>query len=47
MIVTTETVSGISRRLNVTVPASRIDEQFEARLKSSAKNVKINGFRPG
>ncbi len=47
MIVTTETVSGISRRLNVTVPASRIDEQFEARLKKAAKNVKINGFRPG
>ncbi len=47
MIVTTETVSGISRRLNVTVPTSRIDEQFEARLKSAAKNVKINGFRPG
>lgn len=47
MIVTTETVSGISRRLNVTVPASRIDEQFEARLKKASKNVKINGFRPG
>lgn len=47
MIVTTETVSGISRRLNVTVPTSRIDEQFEARLKKAAKNVKINGFRPG
>lgn len=47
MIVTTETVSGVARRLNVTVPTSRIDEQFEARLKRAAKNVKINGFRPG
>ncbi|XID74326.1 trigger factor [Alkanindiges sp. WGS2144] len=47
MIVTTETVSGVARRLNVTVPSSRIDEQFEARLKRAAKNVKINGFRPG
>lgn len=47
MIVKTETVSGVARRLNVTVPTSRIDEQFEARLKRAAKNVKINGFRPG
>ena len=47
MIVKTETVSGVARRLHVTVPTSRIDEQFETRLKSAAKNVKINGFRPG
>lgn len=47
MIVTTEKVSGVARRLNVTVPTSRIDEQFEARLQRAAKNVKINGFRPG
>lgn len=47
MQVTTETVSGVARRLNVSVPTSRIDEQFEARLKRAAKNVKINGFRPG
>lgn len=47
MQVTTETVSGVARRLNVTVPTSRIDEQFEARLQKTAKTVKINGFRPG
>ncbi len=47
MQVTTETVSGVARRLNVTVPTSRINEQFEARLQRAAKTVKINGFRPG
>ncbi|KAA8733325.1 trigger factor [Acinetobacter qingfengensis] len=47
MQVTIEAVSGVARRLNVSVPTSRINEQFEARLKRTAKTVKINGFRPG
>ncbi len=47
MIVTTEAVSGVARRLNVAVPTSRVNEQFEARLKRTAKTVKINGFRQG
>ena len=47
MQVTTEAVSGVARRLNVSVPTSRVNEQFEARLKRIAKTVKINGFRPG
>ena len=45
MQVTSEAVSGVARRLNVSVPTSRINEQFEARLKRTAKTVKINGFR--
>ena len=47
MQVTTEAVSGTTRRLNVSVPSSRVNEQFEARLKRTAKTAKINGFRPG
>ncbi len=47
MQVTSEAVSGVARRLNVSVPTSRINEQFEARLKRTAKTVKINGFRQG
>jgi len=47
MQVTSEAVSGVARRLNVSVPTSRINEQFEARLKRTAKTAKINGFRPG
>ena len=31
MQVTSEAVSGVARRLTVTVPTSRVNEQFEAR----------------
>lgn len=47
MQVTTETVSGLERRLTITVPSEQINSQFEARLKKVAKSAKINGFRPG
>ncbi|TCM70764.1 trigger factor [Acinetobacter calcoaceticus] len=47
MQVTSEAVSGVARRLNVSVPTSRVSAQFEARLRRTAKTAKINGFRPG
>lgn len=47
MNVTVEKVSNITARLTVSVPKSTVDEQFETRLKSTAKTIKINGFRPG
>ncbi|MEC8886075.1 MAG: trigger factor [Pseudomonadota bacterium] len=47
MQVTSETVSGVSRRLKVSVPTSRVNEKFEARIQRTAKTVKMNGFRPG
>ncbi len=47
MNVTVEKVSNITARLTVSVPKSTVDEQFESRLKSTAKTIKINGFRPG
>ncbi|WP_264830487.1 trigger factor family protein, partial [Klebsiella michiganensis] len=47
MQVTTEAVSGVARRLNVSVTTSRINEHFDARLKRSAISVMNNGFRPG
>ena len=47
MQVSSEAVSNISRRLNVSVPSARINQEFEKRLKQSAKKAKINGFRPG
>jgi len=40
MQVTSEAVSGVARRLNVSVPTSRINEQFEARLKRTAKTAR-------
>jgi trigger factor len=47
MQITTEVVSGLERRLNITVPTERLKNQFDARLKRFAKTVKVNGFRPG
>jgi trigger factor len=47
MQVSIETTSGLERRLTVGVPAARIDSEVDARLQKAAKNVKLDGFRPG
>jgi len=41
------TSEGLSRELEVTVPASEIAELAEARLVEVGKTVKMQGFRPG
>ncbi|WP_192036878.1 trigger factor [Halomonas sp. YLGW01] len=47
MQVSVETTSQIERRVKVQVPAAEIDQAVEARLKDTAKNARLNGFRPG
>jgi trigger factor len=47
MQVSIETTSGLERRLTVGVPAARVDSEVDVRLQKAAKNVKIDGFRPG
>ena len=47
MQVSIETTSGLERRLTVGVPAVRIDSEVDVRLKKAAKNVRLDGFRPG
>lgn len=47
MQVSIETTSGLERRLNVVVPATRIDSEVDSRLKKAAQNVRLPGFRPG
>jgi trigger factor len=47
MQVSIETTSGLERRLTVGVPAARIDSEVDVRLKKAAKNVRLDGFRPG
>ena len=47
MQVSIETTSGLERRLTVGVPAERVDSEVEQRLKKAAKNVRLDGFRPG
>ena len=47
MQVTVETTTGLERKLTVGVPANEVDSAVDAKLKDAAKNVRINGFRPG
>jgi trigger factor len=42
-----ETTSGLERRLTVGVPAERVESEVNTRLQKSAKNVRLDGFRPG
>ena len=47
MQVSIETTSGLERRLTVGVPAARVDSEVDVRLQKAAKNVRLDGFRPG
>ena len=33
--------------MNIQVPAQRVDQAIDERLKSLSRTVRINGFRPG
>jgi len=47
MQVSIETISNLSRKMTVGIPAERIDSAVNARLADVAKNARIDGFRPG
>ena len=47
MEVSIENTGGLSRRMTVQVPAERIDQEVESRLKSMSQTVRLDGFRPG
>jgi trigger factor len=47
MMVSVETLPGLERRLEVSVPASRVRQQVDARLLKVSRTVRIKGFRPG
>ena len=42
-----ETLSGLERRLNMAVPADRIEQEVEQRLRKLSRTVRMDGFRPG
>ncbi len=42
-----ETLSGLERRVSMSVPLEDIERQVDERLKKLARNVKMPGFRPG
>jgi trigger factor len=47
MQVSVESTGNIERKMTVTLPAERIDQEVDKRLKSMRGRVRIDGFRPG
>ena len=47
MQVTVETAEGLERKIKVQVPAQRVDDEVQKRLKDMAGRVRLDGFRPG
>ena len=47
MQVSLETTSGLERRMRITVPSNEFEGQVEAKLKQTAGQVRLKGFRPG
>jgi trigger factor len=47
MQVSVEKTSELSRKMTVSLPEDMVQEKMEARYKSLAREVKIDGFRPG
>lgn len=47
MQVSVENTSELGRRIRVTVPAERVEQEFTSRLKRLSGKAKLPGFRPG
>ena len=47
MQVSVEATEGLERKLTVAIPADQIDTEVSSRLASSAKKIRLDGFRPG
>jgi len=47
MMVSVEKLPGLERRLDVSVPATRVRQQVDARLLKVSRTARIKGFRPG
>jgi trigger factor len=46
-MVSVEALKGLERRLQVSVPASRVEQQVDKRLLNVSRTARIKGFRPG
>jgi len=47
MAVTVETLEKLERKMTLTLPVDVIQNEVNTRLKRLARQVKIDGFRPG
>jgi len=42
-----EVLEGLVRRLDISVPMDKLESEVQSRLKRLARNIKMDGFRPG
>lgn len=47
MQVSVETLKGLERKVTVSVPTEKVEEEVSLRLKNLARKAKVDGFRPG
>ena len=47
MMVSVESTGALERRLEVSVPASEVENAYNARLKTFSRTARLKGFRPG
>ncbi len=47
MMVQVESTGALERRMEVSVPASEVEQAYNARLKSFGRTARLKGFRPG
>ncbi len=47
MQVTLETTTGLERKMRISVPADLLETQVDEKLKQTARQVRLKGFRPG
>lgn len=47
MQVSVETLKGLERKVTISVPTEKVEEEVSSRLKNLARKVKVDGFRPG
>jgi len=47
MMVSVEALKGLERRMEVSVPSSRVEQQIDKRLLNVSRTARIKGFRPG
>lgn len=47
MQVSVETLKGLERKVTVSVPTEKVEEEVSQRLKDLARKAKVDGFRPG
>lgn len=47
MQVSVEAIGDLGRRLTIQIPAARIEQEVDSRLRSLVRTAKVDGFRPG